>query len=223
VPASGQVEGVDEFYGTPAMSRVRDYSRDGVLRTIEDSLGRLRLDRLDIALIHDPDDYLTEALEGAYPALAELRSQGVVGAVGVGMNVADPLAWLIERAAFDCVLLAGRYTLLERSEPAALFRLCAERGVTVLAGGVFNSGILAGGDHYDYAPPPAGVIDRVRELREICARYHVPVPAAALRYVLRNPAVTAAVVGARSPEEIRADAEYLSLDIPEELWKQLGH
>jgi D-threo-aldose 1-dehydrogenase len=223
VPASGQVEGVDEFYGTPAMARVRDYSRDGVLRTIEDSLGRLRLDRLDIALIHDPDDYLTEALEGAYPALAELRSQGVVGAVGVGMNVAEPLAWLIERASFDCVLLAGRYTLLERSEPATLFQLCAERGVTVLAGGVFNSGILAGGDHYDYAPAPPGVIGRVRELREICARYDVPVPAAALRYVLRNPAVTAAVVGARSPEEIRADADYLSLDIPEELWKQLGH
>jgi D-threo-aldose 1-dehydrogenase len=223
VPASGQVDGVDDFYGTPAMSRVRDYSRDGVLRTIEDSLGRLRLERLDIALIHDPDDYLAEALEGAYPALAELRSQGVVGAIGAGMNFAEPLAWLVERADLDCVLLAGRYTLLERSEPATLFQLCAGRGVTVLAGGVFNSGILAGGDHYNYAPAPPDVIDRVSKLREICARYDVPVPAAALRYVLRNPAVTAAVVGARSPEEIRADADYLSLDIPEALWTELGH
>ncbi|HEX6526980.1 MAG TPA: aldo/keto reductase [Streptosporangiaceae bacterium] len=222
VPASGPVEGVAGFHGTPALSRVRDYSRDGVLRTVEDSLRRLRLDRLDIVLIHDPEDYLTETLDAAYPALAGLRSQGVVGAVGAGMNLAEPLAWLVAQTDFDCVLIAGRYTLLDDSATTALLPLCAERGIQVLAGGVFNSGILAGGDHYDYAPPPPEVLDRVRRLREVCAKYEIPLPAAALRYVLRHPAVAAAVVGARSPEEIRADAGYLTLPIPDALWADLA-
>ncbi len=221
VPASGQVEGVDGFYGTPELSRVRDYSADGVRRTLEDSLTRLRLDRVDIALIHDPDDYLAEAVEDAYPALASLRDQGVVGAIGAGMNSASALAWLVERADFDCVLMAGRYTLLEDSASATLFPLCQERGVTVLAGAVFNSGILAGGTHYNYAPASADVLDRVGRLASACARYGVPLAAAALRYVLRHPAVAAVVVGARSPEEIRADADYLALDIPDALWEEL--
>lgn len=221
VPASGPVEGVAGFHGTPALSRVRDYSRDGVLRTVEDSLCRLRLDRLDIVLIHDPEDYLTETVDAAYPALAELRSKGVVGAIGAGMNFAEPLAWLVAQTDFDCVLIAGRYTLLDDSAATTLFPLCAGRGVTILVGGVFNSGILAGGDRYEYAPAPADVVGRVAGLREVCAKYEVPLPAAALRYALRHPAVAAAVVGARSPEEIRADAGYLTLPIPEALWAEL--
>jgi L-fuconate dehydratase len=222
VPAIGPVDGVEGFYGTPAMTRVRDYSRDGVLRSVTQSLDRMGLDRIDIALIHDPEDYLDQALDGAYPALAELRAQGVVTAIGAGMNYTGPLAWLIERADLDCVLVASRYTLLEDSASQALFPLCQRRGVTVLAAGVFNSGILAGGDRYDYAPAPPDIQARVRHLRGICDKYHVPLPAAALRYVLRNPAVTAAVVGARRPEEIRADAAYLALDIPGELWPELA-
>ena len=221
VPATGSVEGVADFYGTPELSRVRDYSADGVRRTLADSLARLRLDRLDIALIHDPDDHMTEALESAYPALAELKSQGVVGAIGAGMNSAEALAWLVERADFDYVLVAGRYTLLEDSASQTLFPLCARRGVTVLAGAPFNSGILAGGTHYNYAPAPEQVRDRVRRLSEICASYGVPLPAAALRYVLRNPVIAAVLVGARSPEEIRADAGYLDLEIPDALWGEL--
>jgi D-threo-aldose 1-dehydrogenase len=222
VPATGPVAGVDSFYGTPELTRVRDYSRDGALRSVEDSLKRMGLDYLDIALIHDPDDHLAEALDGAYRGLAELRSQGVVGAVGAGLNSAEALAWLVERAGFDCVLMAGRYTLLEDGAARTLFPLCQERGVTVLAGGVFNSGVLAGGTRYEYAPAPPGVLARVRTMAAICARYDVPLPAAALRFVLRNPAVTAAVVGARSAREIRADAGYLSLDIPGELWAELA-
>jgi D-threo-aldose 1-dehydrogenase len=221
VPATGSVEGVDDFYGTPALSRVRDYSRDGIHRSISDSLGRMRLDRIDIALIHDPDDYLDEAVDSAYPALADLRSQGVVGAIGAGMNSAESLAWLVTRAEFDCVLVAGRYTLLEDSASATLFPVCQQRGVTVLAGGVFNSGILAGGDRYNYAPAPPEVAARVSQVSDVCAKYDVPLAAAALRYVLRHPAVTAAVVGARSPAEIRADAEYLSAEIPDALWTEL--
>ena len=225
VPASGPVEGVDEFYGTPALSRVRDYSADGVRRCLEDSLRRLRLDRVDIALIHDPDDFMTQALDSAYPALAGLRAAGVVGAIGVGMNAAAPLAWFVSRADLDCVLVAGRYSLLDTSAAAELLPLCADRGVQVLAGGVFNSGILADprdGAYYDYAPAPAEVLARARRIRDICAAYSVPVGAAALRFTLRHPAVTAAVVGARSAAEISTDASYLTLDIPDELFAALA-
>jgi len=219
VPADGPVEGAELFYGTPALRRVRDYSRDGVLRSVEESLARLRLDRIDIALIHDPDDCLPQAADETYPALAELRDQGVVGAIGAGMNHADPLAWLITRTDLDCVMVAGRYTLLDQSAATSLFPLCLRRGVQVLAASVFNSGILAGGDRYGYAAPPPDVVQRVARIRDACARYGVPLPAAALQFVLRHPAVTAAVVGARTPAEIRADAEYLAVTIPAGLWE----
>jgi D-threo-aldose 1-dehydrogenase len=142
VHANGDVQGAEGFYGTPSLTRVRDYSRDGVRRSLEESLGRLGLDRVDIALIHDPDDSMGQAADEAYPALAELRAQGVVRAIGAGMNAAAPLAWLIERCDLDCVLVAGRYTLLDQSAVDALFPLCLRRGVAVLAGGVFNSGVL---------------------------------------------------------------------------------
>ncbi len=218
----GSADGADEFYGTPPLSRVRDYSADGVLRSLEDSLCRLRLDRVDVALIHDPDEHLAEALDGAYPALAELRADGVVGAIGVGVNSAPIAEWFVARCDLDCVLVAGRYTLLDDSAAGSLFPLCRSRGVAVLAGGVFNSGILAGGDRYDYAPATPGVLARARRVAGVCARHGVPVAAAALQYVLRHPAVTAAVVGARTPGEIRADAGYLSQVIPEALWTDLA-
>jgi D-threo-aldose 1-dehydrogenase len=221
-PGPGPAEGADEFYGTPALTRVRDYSADGVLRSLEGSLRRLRLDQVDIALIHDPDEHMTEALDGAYPALAELRGQGVVAAIGVGVNSAALAEWFATRCDLDCVLVAGRYTLLDDSAAASLFPLCRSRGIAVLAGGVFNSGILAGGDHYDYAPAAPGVLARARRIAGVCARHGVPVAAAALRYALRHPAVTAAVVGARTPDEIRADAGYLSLVIPDALWTDLA-
>jgi D-threo-aldose 1-dehydrogenase len=218
----GSVDGVDGFYGTPALSRVRDYSADGARRSLEDSLRRLRLDRVDIALIHDPDEHMAEALDGAYPALAGLRADGTVGAIGVGVNSASVAEWFVSRCDLDCVLVAGRYTLLDDSAARSLFPLCRSRGVAVLAGGVFNGGILAGGTHYDYAPAPPGVLARARRIAEVCAGYDVPVAAAALRYVLRHPAVTAEVIGARTPDEIRADAGYLGLPIPEALWADLA-
>jgi D-threo-aldose 1-dehydrogenase len=222
VPAAGLVDGADGFYGTPALSRIRDYSADGALRSLEDSLRRLRLDRVDVALIHDPDDHLAEALDGAYPALARLREDGTVGAIGVGVNSAALAEWFASRCDLDCVLVAGRYTLLDDSAAASLFPLCLARGVAVLAAGVFNSGILAGGTRYDYALAPPPVLARARRIAEVCARYDVPVAAAALRYVLRHPAVTAAVVGARTPDEIRADAGYLGFPVPDALWAELG-
>jgi len=224
VPAAGPVDGAEHFYDTPALSRVRDYSADGTLRSLEDSLRRLRLDRVDIALIHDPDDHMAEALDGAYPALARLRADGTVGAIGVGVNSVSVAEWFVTRCDLDCVLVAGRYTLLDGSAAASLFPLCLARGVAVLAAGVFNSGILADpaeGARYDYTPALPAVVARARRIAEVCARYDVPVAAAALRYVLRHPAVTAAVVGARSAEEIRADAGYLGFPIPDALWAEL--
>jgi aryl-alcohol dehydrogenase-like predicted oxidoreductase len=225
VPARGDVDGAEGFYGTPPLTRVRDYSRDGVRRSLDDSLVRLGLDRVDIALIHDPDDFMGPAVDQAYPALAELRSQGVVTAVGAGMNSAAALAWLVERCDLDCVLVAGRYTLLDDSAAGQLFPLCLRRGVAVLAGGVFNSGILADpadGARYDYAPAPPAVLARARRLRDACARYGVPLAAAALQFTLRHPAVNAAVVGARTPAEIRSDVSYLSQAIPDALWAEVA-
>jgi len=224
MPADGDVQGADGFYGTPPLSRVRDYSRDGVRRSLEESLDRLGLDRVDIALIHDPDNCMGQAADEAYPALAELRAEGMVRAVGAGMNSPLPLAWLAERCDLDCVLVAGRYTLLDQSAADVLFPLCLRRGVAVLAGGVFNSGILTGPDDgatYDYAPAPPGLLARARRMHDACATYSVPLPAAALQFTLRHPAVTAAVVGARSAEEITADTSYLSTPIPDALWAEL--
>jgi D-threo-aldose 1-dehydrogenase len=221
VPAVGPVDGADGFYGTPELRRVRDYSADGALRSLEDSLRRLRLDRVDIALIHDPDEHMAEALDGAYLALAGLRADGTVGAIGVGVNSASLAEWFVTRCDLDCVLVAGRYTLLDDSAARSLFPLCRSRGVKVLAAGVFNGGILAGGTHFDYVLAPPAVRARARRIAEVCARHDVPLAAAALRYVMRHPAVTAAVVGARTPDEIRADAGYVSSPIPDALWAEL--
>jgi D-threo-aldose 1-dehydrogenase len=225
VPADGDVEGAEGFYGTPRLTRVRDYSRDGVLASLEGSLDRLGTGRVDIALIHDPDDHGRQALDEAYPALAELRDQGVIGAVGVGMNQTEMLEWFLPRADLDCVLVAGRYTLLDTGAGASLLPECARRGVSVLAGGVFNSGVLAAapapGATYDYLPAPPEVIDRARRIGAACARRGIPLGAAALRFTLRHPAVTAAVVGARSPDEVRDDAAYLSEPPPDAVIDQL--
>ena len=225
VAAAGDVEGAEGFYGTPRLARVRDYSRDGVLASLTASLDRLGLDHVDIVLIHDPDDHGPEALDGAYPALAELRAQGVIGAVGVGMNQAEMLEWFLPRADLDCVLIAGRYTLLDTRAAASLLPECQRRGVAVLAGGVFNSGVLANpgpASTYDYQPASGEVIERARRIGAACARHGLPIGAAALRFTLAHPAVTAAVVGARSPGEIEADAGYLACRVPDALFDELA-
>ena len=220
------MDGVDEFYGTPALSRVRDYSADGVLRSLEDSLRRLRLDRVDIALIHDPDEHLAEALDGAYPALARLRADGVVGAIGVGVNSASLAEWFVSRCDLDCVLVAGRYTLLGRLRGAvAVPAVPGPRGVAVLAAGVFNSGILADPSRRHplrLRPGPArpagpGPPHRrgVRPLRR---------PGGGGGPALRPAAPCGHRCGGRRahPGEIRADAGYLSLVIPDALWADLA-
>ena len=225
VAAAGDVQGADGFYGTPQLTRVRDYSRDGVLATLEDSLRRLGADRIDIALIHDPDEHAEQALDGAYAALDQLRTEKVIRAVGVGMNQAGLLQWFVERADLDCVLVAGRYSLLDASAAAGLLPACQQRGVAVLAAGVFNSGILADprpGATYDYAPAPGTLLEQAQRIRAVCARHDVPIGAAALHFVLRHPAVTAVVAGARSAAEITEDVRWLTMALPDGLFAELA-
>jgi D-threo-aldose 1-dehydrogenase len=225
VPTAGDVQGADAYFGTPPLTRVRDYSRDGVLASLDASLARLGTDRIDVALIHDPDEHGPAALDGAYPALADLHVQGVIGAVGVGMNQAPLLEWFVERADLDCVLVAGRYSLLDAAAANSLFPACLRRGVAVLVGGVFNSGVLVQpgpGATYDYAPAAAGVLARARRLAAACAAHGLPLGAVALHHVLRHPAVTAAVVGARTAAEMRQDAGFWRTPVPDEVFADLA-
>ncbi|GAB2921274.1 aldo/keto reductase [Streptomyces mayteni] len=199
-----------------------DHSRRAVLRSVEDSLARLGLDRVDVLHVHDPDlDYPT-ALAEAYPALAELRGRGVIGAVSLGVNHADVAARFLREApapGLDCVLLAGRYTLLDQSGLDELLPLCVARGVAVLAAGVYQGGLLA--DPRAHRDLPPALAERVRTLRAICERHDVSPLAAAIQFPPAHPAVTSVVVGARSPEEISASAALLARPVPPALWADL--
>jgi D-threo-aldose 1-dehydrogenase len=211
------------FVEIPDADPVFDFVRDGVLRSLEDSLQRLGVDRLDIVHVHDPDAHEAQALATAFPTLIELREQGVIGKVGCGMNQAEMLARFVERVDLDCILLAGRYTLLDRSGVALLDR-CAERGVEVIAGGVFNSGLLAApaaGATFDYAVAAPELVARAQRLQEVCEQFGVPLPAAALQFVTRHPAICRTLVGARSAHEIEADIEFATMEIPPDLWPAL--
>lgn len=219
--------GDEALHGAPGPVTVRDYSADGVYRSLAESLERSGLDAFDIVFIHDPDDCWEQAVSGAYPALARLRDEGAVRAIGAGMNQTSMLTRFVTEADLDCVLVAGRYSLLDRSAADELLPACAERAVGVLVGGVFNSGILANlapdapDAVYDDAPVQEAVLRHARALGERCAEYGVPLAAAALRFPLRHPAVTGVVVGARSAQEITVSAALASMTIPEELWPEL--
>ncbi|MEV4221286.1 aldo/keto reductase [Nonomuraea sp. NPDC049725] len=214
----------DEGFDVPAAFERRwDFSRDGVLRSLDDSLSRLGLPYVDLALVHDPDDHLEQALDEAYPALAELRAQGVVKAVGVGMNQWRAPLRFVRETDVDVVMLAGRYTLLDRSG-LPLLEECAARGTRVLAAGVFNSGLLAThtpSGAYDYRPAPAGLVARATRLARVCEAHGVTLPQAAMAFPLRHPAVAAVVLGARSPEEVRANAALWRRPVPDALWADL--
>ena len=199
-----------------------DFSYDGAVRSLEESLERLGLDRVDVALVHDPDDHYDEALAGAYRALTQLRDEGVVHAIGVGMNQTQMLCRFAREADPDCFLVAGRYTLLDRNADEVLLPLCEEKGIVVIAGGVFNSGVLAGGNTFDYENAPPDVVARVAVLRDTCVRFAVRLPAAAVQFPARHPAVASVLVGCRTPQEVEEDVRLFALDLPQELWEQLG-
>jgi len=213
--------GEANWRGVPEERPVFDFSYDGTLRSFEESLERLGLDRVDILHVHDPDEHMDEALAGAYQALERLRAEGVVRAIGAGMNHVDPLVRFAREGGFDCFLVAGRYTLLDRSAEAELLPLCLERGIDVICGGVYNSGILAGGSTFDYAPAPPALVEQMERLRAACERHGVPLLAAALQFPLRHPAVTTALFGARSPAEVDASVDAAAVSVPDELWAEL--
>lgn len=234
VPRGQTIEGMRRgglnFYPT------YDYSYDGVHRSLEQSLLRTGMDRVDIALVHDVDFWTTgdrgilesrfsEVMNGAYRALSDLRSQGVIGAIGVGLNEADMSARFVRAGDFDCVLLAGRYTLLEQRALDDFMPLCDQRGVSVIIGGPLNSGVLATGARqgakYDYNDAPAWVLNRVARVEEVCARHDTPIAAAALQFPLAHPAVAAIIPGAVSRDEMQGNFALMRRPIPTALWDEL--
>ncbi len=203
----------------------RSYARDMVLRSVEDSLKRLHTDHLDMALIHDADDHFRGALEEAYPTLAELKSQGVVRAIGAGMNQWQMQAEFARSADFDCFLLAGRYTLLEQEPIDEYLPLCLKKNISVFLGGVFNTGILATGARpgarYQYTDAPPLIMERVRRIEAVCARHGVQLKSAALQFPLAHPAVRALVVGMVSPQEIDENLAALRAPVPPVFWDEM--
>ena len=195
-----------------------DFSRDGVLRSLEASLNRLQLETIDILHIHDPDRHYAEAIGEAYPALDELRRQGVIKAVSVGINRWPMLEDFIRDGDFDCFMLAGRYTLLEQGALALLDR-CAERGIGILLAGVYNSGILASGPvsgaKYNYREAPPEIMQKVESLDALCQRHGVSLQAASVQFPLGHPAISSLVIGCSSPDRIGTNLRYLETEIPQ--------
>ena len=202
-----------------------NYTRDGILRSIEESLARLNLDSLDIVLIHDPDDNYGPALNEAFPILSDLRDQGIIKAIGAGMNQWEMLAQFAREADFDCFLIAGRYTLLDHSALHELMPICLEKDISLILGGPYNSGILASNldeeSTYFYDPSPPEVIEKAKKIKQVCDRYNTPLKAAAIQFGLMHPSVASTIPGPRSPEEIKDNIDMASISIPGDLWKEL--
>jgi D-threo-aldose 1-dehydrogenase len=224
-PQGGRGDDLANGFAVPdTHQRVWDFSADGVLRSLEASLTRLGLDRVDIALLHDPDDHAEQALTEAYPALERLRDEGVVKAIGIGMNQCALPARFLRETDIDVVLLAGRYTLLEQEALAEVLPEAAARGRSLIIGGVFNSGLLTDpkpGATYDYAPAPRPVLDRALRLKTVTERHGVPLRAAALHFPFGHPAVASVLTGARSAEEVRDTVDRLRHPVPAAVWDEL--
>ena len=223
-PARGH-DGEPMYKDGLATHCVFDFTYDGALRSLEESLRRLQLDRVDIAYVHDPYDHLDTAVTGAYRALSRLRDEGVIGAIGLGIDSVGVGVRFLQATDIDCILIAGRLTLLDQQALVDLLPRCIERGVSILAAGVFNSGILADPDHnvrYDYAPSSPAILRQVQRLRDTCNRFEIPLQAAAIQLPLRYDGVSAVVVGARSPQEIEANVRFFEFEIPDELWHTLA-
>ena len=217
----------DEAFQVPATHRrVWDFSRDGVRRSLDESLQRMGLDRVDILYLHDVESHFTDAVASGYPALAELRDEGVVAAIGAGMGDAGLLARLVEETDVDVVMLAGRYTLLDQSGLDEVLPICQHRGVSVVAAAVFNSGVLAqprpaAGAMYGYDEASPAVLERANRIADVCAAHGVTLPQAAMAFPLTHPAVAGVVVGMRSPEEVRQNVAGFGSGVPVRLWQDL--
>jgi D-threo-aldose 1-dehydrogenase len=237
-------QGEQLYKGTDAVKPYFDFSYDGVMRAVEDSQRRTGIERFDALHIHDPDLYPEEALDGAFRALANLRSEGTIGAVGCGMNQWQVLADFARRADFDCFLLAGRYTLLDQSALDELLPVCQERDISIINGGVYNSGILSHPDPtriqdvsrdasavatwtanvtFNYVPAEQPIIDKVVRIKAVCDRYNVPLMAAAIQFPLHHPAVPCVLMGPRNADQVSSNVAMFRVDIPSDLWAELKH
>jgi D-threo-aldose 1-dehydrogenase len=238
VPTGPQDPGVgrDGYFSPRPFAPVFDYGYDSVMRSHAESLERLGVKRVDILLCHDigrmthGEQHATrvrEFLDGGYRAMRELRESGAVSAIGLGVNEWEICVELLEQIELDCILLAGRYTLLEQPSLPVLLPLCEQRGISILCGGPFNSGILAAGSraaarsYYNYAPPPAAVLTRVRALEDVCEEFSVPLQAAALQFPLGHPAIASVVAGCVTGAESRNVLAMFSHRIPAEFWLAL--
>jgi D-threo-aldose 1-dehydrogenase len=240
VPLEADAPADEFFVEAPRMKTEFDYSRDAVLRSLEGSLERLKTDRVDIVYIHDPDEGVTlfkpgsdpyeashfrEVMEMTYPALDELRSQKVIGAIGLGMNQWEMLADFAVEGEFDCFLLAGRYTLLEQESLEKLLPLCEQRNIRIVIGGPYNSGILAtgatAGSYYNYQTPPPQVLEKVSRIEAVCARHDVPLPAAALQFPFGHPTVASVIPGSRNVTELESNVQLFQHNIPAAFWAEL--
>lgn len=236
-PPVGEDAGASLFVDSPPLITRFDFSYDATMRSIEGSLSRLNVDRLDMVAIHDPDQtaganptadpysasLFREAMEWAYRALDDLRSQKVIRAVGVGMNQWQMLVDFAREGDFDYFLCAGRYSLLRADAGEVLLPLCAEKGISVIIGGPYSSGILASGAvegaMFDYAPAPPDIMDRVRAIESLCAKHAISLRAVALQFPLRHAAVASVIPGARSLEELEQNAAALAERVPPEFWQ----
>jgi D-threo-aldose 1-dehydrogenase len=236
VCAPAERTGIGKFFDTPSRRERYDYSHDGVMRSLESSFERLGVDRIDILFAHDLDIFthgskeardarLAEFMGSGYRALLSLREQGVVRAIGAGINEWESAQLLAEQGDFDLFLLAGRYTLLEQEALETFLPLCVARGIGIVLGGPYNSGILASGPRpgafYDYSEAPAEVIEKVTRIEAVCRRHGVALIEAALNFPLMHPAVVSVIPGGQRQGEAAANAKLLGTVIPPELWRDL--
>ncbi len=207
--------------------RGHDFSYDFAMRSLEGTLRRTGLSRVDILLIHDPDDHMEACLQGTYKALYRLREQGVIGAIGAGMNDAGKLAWLAKHAQFDCFLMAGRYTLIDQTAHDELLPIAKAQGIAIYVGGPFNSGLLADpfapNPKFNYDTAGREWVDKAQRVATVCTRHGVDIKAAALQFPLGHPSVVSVVSGPRSVAELEQNVEAFNAPIPAELWDELRH
>lgn len=212
----------EQFVNLPNQEPIFDYSRDGILKSIEQSLTRLKLDYIDIVLIHDADDHYYQALDEAFPTLEELRSQGTIRAIGAGMNQWEMMEKFASETSSDCFLLAGRYTLLDQSSVESFLPICQENNISIIIGGPYNSGILASDlseqATFDYLTAPKTILDKARKIKQICDEYGIPLKAAALQFGLSHPTVSVTIPGARTESEVQENFEMTNYPIEPGFW-----
>lgn len=225
---AGGLDTANDFHVPDDLQRVWDFSADGIRASLDESRERLGIERIDLLYLHDPERHdLDLALAEAFPAMQQLRADGEVSAIGIGSMVSDALAAAVRSADLDLIMVAGRYTLLEQPAAADVLPACRETGTGIVAASVFNSGLLAASEprrdgRYEYGQLPDELWDRLVRIAAVCADHDVPLPAAAIRFPLQATEVRSVVVGGSRPAQLRQNAEYAALDIPDALWHDVA-